>query len=162
MQTQQAPVAPGAPASPSAVLAPVAPVPTGPGTITITGADGRTQTIVLPTGADRFARRAAEAAAERAARGASPRGDQFAQGMSGGVALSLVVFGVLSFWRRYKRRGLPKPSTIESGSPERLERIERAIEAVAIEVERISEGQRFVTNLLAESKQPVTIGTERK
>jgi len=33
---------------------------------------------------------------------------------------------------------------------ERLARIEAAVEAVAIEVERISEGQRFVTKLLAE------------
>jgi hypothetical protein len=32
----------------------------------------------------------------------------------------------------------------------RLERIEQAIEAMAVEVERISEGQRFVTRLLAE------------
>ena len=32
----------------------------------------------------------------------------------------------------------------------RLERIEQAIEAMAVEVERISEGQRFVTKLLAE------------
>ena len=33
---------------------------------------------------------------------------------------------------------------------ERLSRIENAIDAMAIEVERISEGQRFVTRLLAE------------
>lgn len=34
---------------------------------------------------------------------------------------------------------------------ERLERMEHALEAVAIEVERISEGQRFTTKLLSES-----------
>lgn len=33
---------------------------------------------------------------------------------------------------------------------QRLMRIENAIEAMSIEVERISEGQRFVTRLLAE------------
>lgn len=32
----------------------------------------------------------------------------------------------------------------------RLERIEQAVDAIAIEVERMSEGQRFVTRLLAE------------
>ncbi len=32
----------------------------------------------------------------------------------------------------------------------RLERMEQAIDAIAVEVERISEGQRFVTKLLAE------------
>lgn len=34
----------------------------------------------------------------------------------------------------------------------RLERMEQAIEAVAIEIERISEGQRFTTRLLSEAK----------
>ncbi len=41
----------------------------------------------------------------------------------------------------------------------RLERIEMAIEAMAVEVERISEGQRFVTKLLAErTKEPSAVG----
>lgn len=35
----------------------------------------------------------------------------------------------------------------------RLERIEQAVDAIAIEVERISEGQRFTTQLLSEGKQ---------
>jgi hypothetical protein len=34
----------------------------------------------------------------------------------------------------------------------RLERIEQSLEAVAIEVERISEGQRFTTRLLSEGR----------
>jgi hypothetical protein len=34
----------------------------------------------------------------------------------------------------------------------RLERMEQAIDAVAIEVERISEGQRFTTRLLSEGR----------
>ena len=37
---------------------------------------------------------------------------------------------------------------------ERLARMEQAIEAVAIEVERISEGQRFTTKLLSEGRAP--------
>ena len=36
------------------------------------------------------------------------------------------------------------------GSESRLERIEQAIDAIAVEVERISEGQRFTTKLLSE------------
>jgi hypothetical protein len=35
-------------------------------------------------------------------------------------------------------------------SDERLSRIEQAVDAIAIEVERISEAQRFTTKLLAE------------
>jgi hypothetical protein len=37
----------------------------------------------------------------------------------------------------------------------RLERMEQAIDAIAVEVERISEGQRFTTRLLSERlKEP--------
>jgi hypothetical protein len=54
-----------------------------------------------------------------------------------------------AFARRMDRRGQA------AATPEltpRLERMEQAIEAVAIEVERISEGQRFVTRLLSEGR----------
>lgn len=48
------------------------------------------------------------------------------------------------------------------GAPERerdarLARMENAIEAMALEVERIAEGQRFVTRLLAERHAPATL-----
>jgi hypothetical protein len=36
----------------------------------------------------------------------------------------------------------------------RLARIEQAVEAIALEVERISEGQRFTTKLLSEQSRP--------
>lgn len=42
-----------------------------------------------------------------------------------------------------QRDGLAVPA-----SAERLERIEQAVEAMAVEIERISEGQRFTTRLL--------------
>ena len=46
-------------------------------------------------------------------------------------------------------------SAVSSVSDERIARIEAAVEAIAIEVERISEGQRFTTKLLSEQHQPV-------
>jgi hypothetical protein len=82
--------------------------------------------------------------------------------MAGGVVLALVVLGIVRFWKRYTGRGKAPVAVPESAaSSARLERMERGIEAIAIEVERISEGQRFVTNLLAESKQSAAIGAER-
>jgi len=36
----------------------------------------------------------------------------------------------------------------------RMERMEQAIDAIALEVERISEGQRFTTKLLSETRSP--------
>jgi hypothetical protein len=35
---------------------------------------------------------------------------------------------------------------------ERLARVEASVDAIAVELERVAEGQRFVTRLLAESK----------
>ena len=44
----------------------------------------------------------------------------------------------------------------------RLERMEQAIDSVAIEIERISEGQRFTTKLLSERKEaPASVGALR-
>lgn len=38
---------------------------------------------------------------------------------------------------------------------ERMARLEAAVESIAIEIERISEGQRFTTRLLTEQSQPM-------
>jgi len=52
-------------------------------------------------------------------------------------------------WKRGSRMATQAPGMrVESG--ERLERIEQGMDAIAIEVERVSEGQRFVTRLLSE------------
>ena len=52
---------------------------------------------------------------------------------------------------RAKERN-PALSAGEREREERLARMENAIESIAVEVERISEGQRFVTKLLAEGQ----------
>jgi hypothetical protein len=44
----------------------------------------------------------------------------------------------------------------------RLARIEQAVEAIALEVERISEGQRFTTKLLSEQSRPVPKPIQRQ
>jgi hypothetical protein len=46
-------------------------------------------------------------------------------------------------------------------SDERLARIESAVEAIAIEVERISEGQRFTTRLLTEQPHHPSLSLPR-
>jgi len=47
--------------------------------------------------------------------------------------------------RRFERRGATP--MLESGMTDQLQRIEQAVDAIAIEVERISESQRFLTKL---------------
>jgi len=53
-------------------------------------------------------------------------------------------------WGRRIARGKPQPASLPADQVSRLERLEHAIDTIAIEVERISEGQRFVTKILAE------------
>ena len=63
----------------------------------------------------------------------------------------------------WKRAVAPHPPAPSFESVQRLERVEQAIEAVAVEVERISEGQRFVTRILTEgSAQSVLNAGQRK
>ena len=52
-------------------------------------------------------------------------------------------------WKRGSRAAMHTPA-LHPDSGERLERIEQGMDAIAIEVERVSEGQRFVTRLLSE------------
>lgn len=47
-------------------------------------------------------------------------------------------------------------------SEARLARIEQAVEAIALEVERISEGQRFTTKLLSEQSRPAPKPIQRQ
>ncbi len=78
------------------------------------------------------------------------------------VALVLGVPLVRAKIKREERQALP------GGDPrtdDRLARIEAAVEAIAIEVERISEGQRFTTKLLSERPAPsvpVPTATEQR
>jgi hypothetical protein len=51
-------------------------------------------------------------------------------------------------WRRATGQRTPAPAW---DSAQRMDRLEHAVDAIAVEVERISEGQRFVTRLLTES-----------
>lgn len=46
-----------------------------------------------------------------------------------------------------------RPAT---SSPSQFDRLEQAVEAMAVEIERVSEGQRFVTRLLAERRSHQT------
>ena len=66
-------------------------------------------------------------------------------------AVAFIVLGlplVRVFARRLDRSG-PAPKSL-SAIEERLARIEGAVDTIAVEVERISEGQRFTAKLLAE------------
>jgi hypothetical protein len=58
---------------------------------------------------------------------------------------------------RENMRGLSMTKQRLESSDQRLERVERAVESIAIEIERIGEGQRYVTKLLHEPALAVPI-----
>ena len=53
----------------------------------------------------------------------------------------------------WKRASNPAPKKADIQAEERMRRLEAGVDAIAIEVERISEGQRFVTKLLSEREK---------
>lgn len=65
------------------------------------------------------------------------------------IALGIPIIRSLS--RRFLERP-PAPAALPGDLTQRLERIEQAVDAIAIEVERVSEAQRYTTKLLAESR----------
>lgn len=70
----------------------------------------------------------------------------------GSVTVMSLFTPLIKAWaRRFERRAEFKEQALVD---QRLAAIEQAIEAVAVEVERISEGQRFTTKLLADKVQP--------
>ncbi len=86
------------------------------------------------------------------------------------LALSIVfvifVLGPLTvgfsrtLWKRSSRPALPP--AVFNETAQRLERVEAAVDAIAIEIERISEGQRFVTKLLSESQPAPKLGAGQR
>lgn len=84
-------------------------------------------------------------------------GDGFEDGMAvGGFSVFFIMSAVLFFARRrWKHQRKAAPAQLGSESAQRLERLENGMDAIAVEIERVSEGQRFVTKLLSESQSPV-------
>ena len=78
-----------------------------------------------------------------------------------GMAVAITFFALASavaillpiaraFARRMDRSGtLPSRADLSPEAAERLTRIEHAVDSIALEVERISEGQRFTTKILS-------------
>lgn len=97
--------------------------------------------------------REAQAAAVPGATRESPEeaaADRFEVAMT--VGLLITLFLAVPIVIAYARRLWKKSAVVLSMTPEldrRLDSIDRALETTALEVERIGEGQRFVTQLLA-------------
>ena len=64
------------------------------------------------------------------------------------ISISMIAMAVAKMVSSRRKRDLPESSVARI--EERLERMELAIDAMATEVERVAEGQRFTSKLLAD------------
>ena len=78
----------------------------------------------------------------------------------GGMTMIIsIVVGrpLVSAWAKKLENESKRPA-LPAEVANRLERMEQSIDAIAVEVERISEGQRFTTKLLAEVRDTPALG----
>jgi hypothetical protein len=68
---------------------------------------------------------------------------------------SLATIAVVAFRAMARTRRLPPPTAQHD---DRLEHLQQSVDAIAIEVERIAEGQRFTTKLLSERGEGSDVG----
>ena len=134
---------PGMPQVPYPPEAPVvlSPVPQGGGRLIIEKHAGRTviTTAALPPGVERFARRAEETA-------------------FGLLGLIVVIVILGPFARMIARRMERRPDAVGSSDNARLLQqqllqLQQSVDAMSVEVERISESQRFQSKLLYEKRE---------
>ena len=93
-------------------------------------------------------------------------------GLGSGQVVAISIFSIIfvlgpiavgfarTLWRRPSPPALPPAAITETA--QRLERLEGAVDSIAIEIERISEGQRFVTKLLSEGQRAPALGAGQR
>lgn len=76
------------------------------------------------------------------------------------IMIAVIAIGapIARAWaRRFERKSMPQ---LDAGLATQLQRIEQSVEAVAIEVERISEAQRYMARLQSERGEAVPLPRE--
>jgi hypothetical protein len=76
------------------------------------------------------------------------------------IFFPLAIGAARAAWKRSSRPG-PAPAVFTE-TAQRLERLEASVDTIAVEIERISEGQRFVTKLLSESQPAPMLGAGQR
>jgi len=66
------------------------------------------------------------------------------------IGITAPISTAMTRWLRRRPEAAPPPRDTETILNARLDRLEQAVDTIAIEIERISEGQRFVTRALTE------------
>ena len=72
-----------------------------------------------------------------------------------GISIKVIASAVLKAQENKLKHANPGMIGLGAAAEARLERMEQAVDAIAIEIERISEGQRFTTKLLSDRSTSV-------
>ena len=71
--------------------------------------------------------------------------------MHSGIHVALSLLGAYAMWQLSGRR--PSAATLDAMGNPRLEQLQQSVDAIALEVERIGEAQRFHVKLEAEQNE---------
>jgi hypothetical protein len=71
------------------------------------------------------------------------------------MAVIIVGFPIMRAIGKRIERGAPTPVAIPAEMQAQMQHLMQSVDAIAIEVERISEGQRFATKMLSEKNPEV-------
>lgn len=80
------------------------------------------------------------------------------------AATILIPIGAIYMWRafRRKRRGGRREAVVHAEHDARFERLEQAVDAIAFEIERVGEAQRYQAKLLTEANMMPAMGVVQK
>ena len=80
------------------------------------------------------------------------------------AATILIPIGAIYMWRaiRRKRRGGRREVEVHSEHEARFDRLEQAVDAIALEIERVGEAQRYQAKLLTEANMMPAMGVAQK
>ena len=80
--------------------------------------------------------------------------------MLGGMFIFFVMMPLAIGWARrlWKRAAVAVSTDMPAELTDRLSRMEQAIDAVAVELERVGEGQRYVTRVFSEQQRALGAG----
>ena len=76
----------------------------------------------------------------------------------GGMFMLVLLPLSIALARRIWKRGAAAVSTFPQELADRLNRLDQSMDSIAIEVERIGEGQRFVTRVMSENGRALGAG----
>ena len=80
----------------------------------------------------------------------------------GGLFIVVALLPIsLAFARRIWRRGKDAVVAFPQELADRLNRLDQSVDSIAVEVERIGEGQRFVTRVLADGGRSLGVGAAK-